>query len=264
MKFARVNDVVLHYELDGAPTLPPVVFSNSLGTDLRIWDHVADRLAGRYRMLRYDKRGHGLSDMPPGPYSLVDHVEDLAALLDHLGIGRAAIVGISAGGLVAQGLAARHPERAAALVLCGTAHKIGTEAGWNARIKAVSEKGLAAVAEGILPLWFTPAFRSPENADFAGYAAMLARSPVEGYVATCAAVRDADLTESTRALALPVLCIVGEQDGSTPPALVRSMAELIRGAEFRVVPDAGHITCVEQPDAVAGLIGAFLEGARYV
>jgi 3-oxoadipate enol-lactonase len=263
MKFARVNGVVLHYELSGSRVLPLIVFSNSLGTDLRIWDLVVERLAGRYRMLRYDKRGHGLSETPPGPYSLVDHVEDLAALLEHLSLGRAAFVGLSVGGLIAQGLAARHPDMVAALVLSNTAHKIGTDESWNERIETVRNKGIAAISEVVLQRWFTQKFRAPENADFAGYAAMLNRSPVEGYAATCAAIRDADLTESTRAVAVPVLCIAGEQDGATPPDLVRSMANLIKGAQFRIIADAGHIPCVEQPDAVADLVATFLNGARY-
>ncbi|WP_274629946.1 3-oxoadipate enol-lactonase [Arvimicrobium flavum] len=263
MKFARVNGVVLHYELTDRSDLPVLVFSNSLGTDLRIWDMVAERLADRYRILRYDKRGHGLSEITPAPYNLIDHVEDLTALLAHLSISRVAVVGLSVGGLIAQGIAARHPDLVAALVLSNTAHKIGTEDSWNERIKTVSEKGIAAIADGVLERWFSPAYRSPDNADFAGYAAMLRRSPVEGYLGTCAAIRDADLTESTRALAVPVLCIAGEHDGATPPDLVRSTAALVKGAEFRIIADAGHIPCVEQPDAVASLVAGFLKGARY-
>lgn len=263
MKFTRVNGVVLHYELSGSRVLPLIVFSNSLGTDLRIWDHVVERLAGRYRMLRYDKRGHGLSEAPPGPYSLVDHVEDLAALMAHLSLDRAAVVGLSVGGLIAQGLAARHPDMVAALVLSNTAHKIGTEAVWNDRIATVQNEGIAAIADMVMERWFTPQFRSPENADFAGYTAMLVRSPASGYAATCAAIRDTDLTESTAALTVPTLCIVGDHDGSTPPDLVRSMANLIKGSQFRVIADAGHIPCVEQPDEVADLIATFLKGARY-
>lgn len=263
MKFARVNGVVLHYDLEGDAGLPPLVFSNSLGTDFRIWDLVVERLAGRFRMLRYDKRGHGLSDAPHGPYRLFDHVDDLAALMDHCSIGRAAIVGLSVGGLIGQGLAARHPDKVAALVLSNTAHKIGTETGWNQRIAIVTEKGMAAIADQVMQLWFTPRFRSPDNPDFAGCRTMLLRAPVEGYAGTCAAIRDADLTESTRALDIPVLCLAGEHDGSTPPDLVRSTANLIKGAEFRIIADAGHIPCVEQPDAVAELVATFLKGARY-
>ena len=264
MAFSRVNGVVLHHELRGAADRPVLVFANSLGTDFRIWNDVVTRLGDRYRMLLYDKRGHGLSEATPAPYALADHVNDLAALLDHHGIEKAAIVGLSVGGMIAQGLAALRPDLVAALVLCDTAHKIGTEEFWNARIDAVLENGIEAISDGILQRWFTPAYRSPDNADYIGYRTMLVRSPVQGYVGTCASVRDADLTESTRALNIPVLCIVGDQDGSTPPDLVRSAADLISGAEFRIIANAGHIPCVEQPAAVADLIAAFLKSARYV
>jgi 3-oxoadipate enol-lactonase len=264
MAFARVNGVVLHHEFRGAAGRPVLVFSNSLGTDFRIWNAVADRLQDRYQLVLYDKRGHGLSEATPGPYALIDHVHDLAALLDHLDIGRAAIVGLSVGGMIAQGLATLDPGRVAALVLSDTAHKIGTDESWNARIETIRAKDIAAVAEGILRVWFTPGYRSPEYPDFAGYRAMLTRSDVEGYLATCAAVRDADLTESTRALRLPVLCLVGDHDGSTPPDLVRSMADLIEDAEFHVIEDAGHLPCIEQPEVMASLIDAFLMKANCV
>ena len=263
MKFVRVNDVVLHYELSGSRVLPLIVFSNSLGTDLRIWDLVVERLAGRYRMLRYDKRGHGLSETPPGPYRLSDHVNDLAALMEHLSLNRAAIVGLSVGGLIAQGMAASRPERVAALVLSNTSHKIGTDDVWNERIRAVENDGLESIADMVLERWFSKPFRAPDNADFAGYKAMLTRSPAAGYAATCAAIRDADLTETTRAITLPVLCIAGDKDGATPPDLVRSTADLIGGAQFRLIENAGHIPCVEQPDEVADLISTFLKGVRY-
>jgi 3-oxoadipate enol-lactonase len=263
LAFQRVNDVVLHYDDGGDSARPALVFSNSLGTDFRIWDGVVARLNDRYRIVRYDKRGHGLSEATPAPYAMTDHVDDLAALLDHLGIERAAVVGLSVGGMIAQGLAARRPDLVAVLVLSNTAHKIGTEARWNERIEAVKANGIPSISDGIMKLWFTPEFRSPGNAAFTGYKAMLDRSPLEGYVGTCAALRDADLTESTRALRIPVLCIVGDHDGSTPPDLVRSTADLIRGAQFRIVENAGHIPNVERPEAVADLIATFLKQARY-
>ena len=263
MNFVRVNRIVLHYDVVGDETAPALVFCNSLGTDFRIWDMIVARLKDRYRIVLYDKRGHGLSQATPAPYALTDHVDDLAALLDHLKIAQAAIVGLSVGGLVAQGLAAKRPDLVAALVLADTAHKIGTEAGWNERIEAVRANGIASIADGVLRLWFTPEFRTDGNPEFAGYRAMLTRSDANGYVGTCAALRDADLTQSTRALHLPVLCIVGDQDGSTPPALVRALADLIEGAEFRVVENAGHLPNVEQPDVFAELVSAFLEKAGH-
>ena len=258
MAFARVNGVVLHHDVRGRPDGPVLVFSNSLGTDFRIWDKVAAALGEHYRIVLYDKRGHGLSEATPAPYRLTDHVNDLAALLDHLGIGKVVAVGLSVGGMVMQGLAAMRPDHVSALVLCDTAHKIGTEDMWNARIETVTTKGIAAMADAILERWFTPGYRTPDNADFVGYAAMLTRTTVDGYAGTCAALRDADLTESTRALKLPVLCIVGDQDGSTPPDLVRSTAALIEGARFEIVAGAGHLPCVEKPEETAALIEGFL------
>lgn len=259
MAFARVNGVVLHHDVRGDADAPALVFSNSLGTDFRIWDEVAARLAPRRRVVLYDKRGHGLSEATPAPYSIDDHVGDLAALIDHLGIRRAGVVGLSVGGLIAQGLAAARPDLVAALVLIGTGPKLGTAEAWNGRIETATTRGIAALADDILARWFTPAFRSADNEAFAGYRAMLTRSPVEGYAGTCAALRDADLTVSTRALDLPVLCLVGDQDGSTPPDLVRATAGLIAGSEFRVIEAAGHIPCVEQPETTAGLIEDFFD-----
>lgn len=257
MEFMHANGVVLHYSDSGGDG-PAIVFSNSLGTDFRIWDRVAPHFAATHRIIRYDKRGHGLSEAPPAPYRMGDHVADLAALLDQRKVRGAVVVGLSVGGVIAQGLAAIRPGLVSALVLSNTAHKIGTTDSWNARIAAVTSGGLGSIADAVMKLWFTPQFRDPANAAFMGCRNMLVRTPVEGYAGTCAALRDADMTDSTRALKLPVLCIAGDQDGSTPPDLVRSMAELIGGSQFRVVDDAGHIPCMEQPDAVVTLIRQFL------
>ena len=261
MKFTHANGVVLHYD-DTAGARPAIVFSNSLGTDFRIWDKVAADLGQDYRIVRYDKRGHGLSEATPAPYSMSDHVGDLAALLDDLGVKSAVIVGLSVGGVIAQGLAAVRPDLVRGLVLSNTAHRIGTTDSWNTRIAAVETNGLGSIADNVMKLWFTPSFRSPSNAEYVGCRTMFLRSPPVGYVGTCAALRDADLTESTRALKVPTLCIAGDQDGSTPPDLVRSMADLVRGSEFRIIADAGHIPCVEQPAAVTALIRQFLNAAR--
>lgn len=263
MTFARVNGIVLHYEDRGSPDMPAIAFSNALGTDFRIWDSVVSRLEDRYRIVRYDKRGHGLSDAPPAPYRMTDHVDDLAGLLGHLGITNTAVVGLSVGGMIAQGLAALRPDLVAAIVLCDTAHRIGTEDIWNERIDTVKARGIAALADATMQRWFTPGFRTPGNPDLSGYVNMLVRTPVDGYTGTCAALRDADLTESTKALKLPVLLVAGDQDGSTPPDLVRSTAALIAGSRFEIIRDAGHLPCIEQPDVTARLIGDFLAGAGH-
>jgi 3-oxoadipate enol-lactonase len=260
MAFARLNGAVMHYEDAGARDGRAIVFSNSLGTDFRIWDGLLGHLPADLRVIRYDKRGHGLSEATAGPYAMKTLAEDLAALLDHLGVKGAAVVGLSVGGMIALGLASLRPDLVSALTLMDTAHKIGTVEGWNSRIDTVQRGGMAAVAEGILAGWFTQAYRD-SVADFAGYRAMLLRNDIEGYTGVCAALRDADLTESTRALKMPTLCIAGEHDATTSPTLMRTTVDLIEGARLEVVKDAGHIPCVERPGEVAGLIAGFLKEA---
>lgn len=263
MAFVQANGFTFHVADSGGRERPAIVFSNSLGSDFRIWQEVADRLAGRYRILLYDKRGHGLSDAPPGPYTIDDHTDDLLALLDHFGIANAAVVGVSVGGMIAQRLAARAPQRVKALVLCSTATKIGTAESWAARVEAIQAGGIASIADAILVNWFTPGFRRGRAADYAGWRNMLARMPVEGYIATCAALRDADLHTDAGRIAAPALCVAGAHDGSTPPDLVRATADLIPGARFTVIGDAAHIPSVEAPDVLAGLIENHLREAGH-
>ncbi|MQW89427.1 3-oxoadipate enol-lactonase [Sinorhizobium saheli] len=260
MQFTRINDITIHYHVIGAVADKPVlVFINSLGTDFRIWRDVVVRLADDFAIVLYDKRGHGLSDIGQVPYSIEDHATDLAGLLDRLAVKRTFVCGLSVGGLIAQSLYQRRPDLVRALVLSDTAHKIGTAEMWDARIAAIEAGGIEAVADGVLERWFTPAFRRPENLAFAGYRNMLVRQPTPGYVGTCAAIRDADYTEAARKIAVPVLCVVGDQDGSTPPDLVRSTARLIPGARLEVIRDAGHIPCVEQPEAMTRALRSFFD-----
>ena len=260
MQFARINDVTIHYQIiGGSPDKPVLVFANSLGTDFRIWRDVIVRLAGDFAIVLYDKRGHGLSDLGQMPYSIEDHATDLAGLLDLLSVKDAVICGLSVGGLIAQSLYQRRPDLVRALILCDTAHKIGTADSWNARIAKVEAEGIESIVDAVMERWFTPAFRRPENTAFGGYCNMLIRQPVAGYVATCAALRDADLTEAAKRIAVPTICIVGDQDGSTPPELVLSLAKLIPNARYEVIKDAGHIPCVEQPQALTEVIRAFID-----
>ena len=258
MQFTRINDIVIHYEVQRAEdTKPIIVFVNSLGTDSRIWHHVLPKLADDFTLVTYDKRGHGLSGLGDPPYSIADHVADLEGLLDHLELGQAIVCGLSVGGLVAQGLYAKRPNLVRALALCDTAHKIGTAESWANRIAAVEENGIGSILEDIMARWFTPSFRNPGNAAYQGYCNMLVRQPTLGYSGTCAAIRDADFTEGARRIGVPTLCLVGSEDGSTPPDLVKTLAGLIPGSRYEIIEGAAHIPCVEAPAAFAAILRGF-------
>ena len=252
------NGLTTHYALEGSGEGTPLVFINALGTDLRIWDGVVLHLADRYPVLRFDKRGHGLSDCPPAPYSIHEFSTDLLGLLDQLGISHTILVGISVGGMIALDFAANWPERVHAMVLCDTAPIIGTADLWNDRINRLREHGMESMAEAILARWFAPTFKEKSPAAYHGYSNMLTRMPVEGYTGTCEALRDADLTEATKTIKARTIILCGTEDVSTPPHLVRGLVELMPDAEFQEIPGAGHSTCIEQPDLVAEQIKRFL------
>lgn len=264
MQAASVNGINLHYRLSGRRDAPAIVFANSLGSDLRIWDEVAERLEPDWRILRYDKRGHGLSDCPPAPYSMQDHVDDLAALMDHCAMKAALVTGLSVGGMIAQGLLASRPDLVSALILSDTAHQIGNDDLWNQRIEAVTTMGIAAISEAILERWFPPSFREREPARFALAANMLTRTPVDGYAGTCAALRDADYTEEAKRIAVPVRLIVGSNDGSTPVDLMRQTEALIPGSRLDIIEGPGHLPCMEEPGHVAAIIAAFAREIAHV
>lgn len=264
MIFRRIGDTVVHCETSGGPGLPALVLANSLGTDLRVWDALLPHLAGRFRLVRYDKRGHGLTEATPGPYTIAQLARDMAGLLDQLEIRQAIVCGLSIGGMIAQGLHAARPELVRGLVLMDTAHRIGTAQTWQQRIDAVERGGIASIGDAVLERWFTAGFRSGRPEDLAGWRSMLTRTPVAGYLGCCAAIRDADLESAARGIAVPTLCMAGESDGSTPPALVRELARMVPGARFVELAGAGHIPCVEQPAATAQAIMDFLEETKLV
>lgn len=261
MQFLKVDDAVLHYAMIGAgPDKPAIVFINALGTDFRIWRDVVVRLVGNFTILTYDKRGHGLSDTGEGAVTIERHAEDLAALMDHLGLRSAFICGLSVGGLVAQQLYADRRDLVAALTLCATAAKVGDAGTWNGRIAAVEAGGIEALAEGTLERWFSETFRTGRSEELAGYHNMLVRQSPRGYIATCAALRDADLTREARQIAVPTLCISGEKDGSIPAGIVADLAKSIPGARYETIKDAAHILPVENGELLSSMILAFADG----
>jgi len=266
VEFARINGVTICYSVRkarGKAGRPWLVFVNSLGSDHRGWEGVQAALGAGWNTLAYDKRGHGLSDTGKTPYAMDDHVVDLDGLLTHLGIERAAVCGLSVGGMIAQGIAAKRPQGIAALILCNTGHRIGDVGSWNARIDAVSSRGIAAVSDLVMQRWFTEAFRTGDIS-FAGWRNMLERTNVDGYVGTVAALRDTDYTEIAKGLKVPTLVIVSSDDLSTPPALGGELAGLIPGARLETISGVAHRPDLEKPKALAALISKFLEEVGHV
>ncbi|MCW3782387.1 3-oxoadipate enol-lactonase [Defluviimonas salinarum] len=256
MNILDLGDIQLHWREDGDPAGAPVVFANSLGTDLRMWDKLVPRLPQGLRLIRYDKRGHGLSSCPAGPYGMGTLVRDAERLLDGLGVRDCVFVGLSVGGLIAQGLAVKRLDLLRAMVLSNTAAKIGTQQMWADRIATVRKDGIEAIADGLMERWFSKPFRA--TPELRGWRNMLTRQPVEGYAGTAAAIAGTDFITPTSGLTLPTLVLAGSEDGATPPDLVRETAGLIRGARFELIRGAGHLPPVEKPGEYATLLTGFL------
>lgn len=258
MQSLMIDGTAIHHRwlLRGA-NLPTIAFSNSLGTDFRIWDEVVERLGGGFNILLHDKRGHGLSDHGPSTLRMSNLIGDLAALLDHYGQKQVILCGLSVGGIISMGLAAQRPDLVRGLVLCNTAPKVGTAESWAERIAAVNATGIAGIADMVLSRWFTPGFRQADNPLFGMARNMLLRQPPEGYAATCAAIAETDFRPLAAKLAVPALCIAGDYDQATPPALVEDMSRIIPGSRYHLLSGCGHIPCMERPDALANLIAGF-------
>lgn len=257
MPFARVDGGELHYRLDGTPGKAPLVFSNSLGTDLAMWDPQIEALRPHFAIVRYDTRGHGQSLVTPGPYSIAQLGHDVVALLDHLRIERAAFCGLSLGGVTGQWMGAHAPSRLSSLVLCNTAPKIGTPDVWNARIATVGANGMSAISEALIGRWFTPAFVARDPATIARMKSMLERQPAQGYVGACAAVRDADLREEIAGIVVRTLVVAGAHDPVTTPADAASMAAKIPGTNV-VELAASHLSNIEAAAAFTAALLDFL------
>ena len=264
MPVVDLNGLRVHYREDGNSTGPTLVFGNSLGTDFRIWDQVVDLLPKSLRIIRYDKRGHGLTDCPDAPYSMGSLITDAERLLDHLNVKDCVFVGLSIGGMIAQGLAAERPDLVRGVVLCNTGAKIGTPEMWADRIKAVEAGGIAALEDSILERWFSKRFRAEEVGELALWRNMLVRTTLDGYAGSSAAIAETDLHESTSLLRIPAVALGGDEDGSTPPDMVRETVELIPGGTFHLIQGAGHLPCIEKPVETAMVISDFLKGAGHI
>ena len=252
-----VGDIALNVREDGNPKGRPIVFANSLGTDLRLWDQVVPLLPQDLRIIRFDKRGHGQSDVPDAPYSMGQLITDTEALLDHLEVRDCVFVGLSIGGMIAQGLAVKRLDMIRAVVLSNTAYKFGTPEMWHDRISAIRSGGIDAAADGIMERWFGKAFR--EGPDLPFWRKMLTDQPLEGYLGCCAAIAGSDFYTTTAGLRLPALGIAGSEDGSSPPDLVRETVGLIPGSRCELVRGAGHLPCAEAPEEYARILNTFLK-----
>jgi 3-oxoadipate enol-lactonase len=260
MPVVKLADGELHYQLEGAEGAPVLLLSNSLGTDLHMWDAQVAAFAAHFRVLRYDTRGHGQSLVTAGSYSIEQNARDVLALLDALDIAQVHFCGLSMGGLIGQWLAIHAPERLLRLVLCNTAAQIGTAEIWNPRIELVLRDGAAAMQalrEGSIGRWFTPAFAQAQPDKVEVLLGMLTATAPQGYAANCAAVRDADFRAQIASIKLPVLLLCGTQDAVTTPLDGRFMQERIAGAELFELP-AAHLSNVEAGELFSRRVLDFL------
>jgi 3-oxoadipate enol-lactonase len=244
----------VHYELSGPADAPVVALSNSLGTDLSMWEPQAWLLAQRMRVLRYDLRGHSGSPVPDGPYSIADLGGDLIALMDRLEIERASLVGLSIGGMTSIWVAANAPGRVARLVVCCSSAHLDPEGAYRERARAVRADGLEPLADAVLGRWLTDGFAASHPDVAQRLRDGLLATPVEGYAGCCEAIAGMDLRGSLASVRAPTLVISGADDPATPPEHGRLIADGIAGARLEVVPDAAHLTNLQQPDRVGELI----------
>ena len=264
MQMISVGGVTLHYRVEGDPEGPPVVFGNSLGTDFRLWDQLLPLLPEGLRIVRFDKRGHGLSSCPGDAYTMDELVGDTAGLLQALGIRDCLFVGLSIGGIIAQGLAAKHPELVRSIVISNSAARIGDAQMWQDRINLLREGGIEALADTIMQRWFAASFRRDRQLELAAWRNMLTRTPLDGYIGCSAAIGTTDYTAQTANLSLPTLVIAGSEDGSVPPDVARATAGLIPGARFELIDDAAHLPCVEHPGEYARILVEFMREHGHV
>jgi 3-oxoadipate enol-lactonase len=258
----EANGIQLYYELTGPADAPVVMLSNSLGTRLEMWDPQMQALTERYRVLRYDSRGHGRSDAPGGPYTIDMLANDALGLLDALGIERAHFCGLSKGGMVGQVLGAKHGERLITLALCSTSCHMPARQLWEERIRVATEQGMAALADGVVERWFTEAFRREPSIAVDRVRQMILDTPAHGYAGCCAAIRDMDLRELIRGIRVPTLVIVGDKDPATPPKMAEEIQSRIPGAKLELVPDAAHLINIEQDVVFDAALMSLLDRQR--
>lgn len=257
MPFAQLEDVRIHYDLTGPASAPTLVFSNSLGATLSMWDSQVSALQKQFRVLRYDTRGHGQSSVTPGPYAIELLARDVLALFDALQFERVHFCGLSMGGQTGMWLALNAPTRLHKLILCDTAAKIGNPEMWNSRIEAARKGGMKSISTGVMERWFSADFRSKSPEVVASIKRILESLDPEGYTANCAAVRDFDARETIPKIAVPTLVIAGTHDAATTPADGHYIADRIKGARY-VELNAAHLSNIEAAEPFISTLRSFL------
>lgn len=257
---ARLNGIQMAYTVDGDQG-PWLVMSHSLGCDVTMWDEQIAALATRYRVLRYDTRGHGRSEATEGAYTLDTLAADALALMDHVGVDRAVWVGFSMGGMIGQTFALKHPQRLLGLVLADTTseHHATPHAVWEERIRTALEQGMAPLVQPAIGRWFTQAFRQSHPEAVAPVTRTIASTSPWGWAGCCAAIASTHTTERLHEIACPVLVIVGEHDIGTPLAASLTMHRHLPDSVLAVIADAAHMTCIEQPHQFNRALRQFLD-----
>lgn len=255
---ATDDGIALRYELEGPEGAPVLLLSNSLGTDLSMWDDQLAAFTATHRVLRYDSRGHGASGAPEGPYSIERLGRDVLALLDALDLQKVDYCGLSKGGMVGMWLGVNAPARFGRMVFANTAAHLPTEEMWRHRAATVRSEGMAAIEAAVVNRWFTEAFQAaaPERVD--RIRQVILTTPAEGYAACCEAIAAMDQRETIKAISAPVLVIAGAADPATPPDHAHQIAEAIEGAQLAVLPDAAHLSNIEQTDLFNAAVAEFL------
>lgn len=252
--------MIPHHELTGPADAPVIVLSNSLGTDLTLWDEQVPALIDRFRVLRYDQRGHGRTPATPGPYDVKLLGEDVLALLDHLGLDRVHFAGVSLGGMTGMWLALNAPDRIGRLTLICTSAQLGPPANWHERAALVRKQGTLAIVDLSLERWFMPALATRRDI-VDKFGRMIAFADDEGYAGCCEAIAAQDQLDQLSAITAPTLVIAGEDDPATPPEHSERIASAIGNARLVVVPGAAHLANVEQPATVNWLLRHHLGSA---
>ena len=251
------NGARIWYTIDGREEAPALLLLHSLGTSHALWDEQLPPLVDRYRLIRYDMRGHGKSSAPPGAFTIEQLGRDALAVLDAAGAKTAVVCGVSIGGLTSVWLGQHSHERVAKLVLANTAARIGTAEGWSGRMRDVQAEGMTAAAEQALPRWFTDEFRAAHPEVMSRYLRIASACPLESYIAACAVLRDTDLRRDLHRITAPTLVVAGSKDLSTTVADGAYLRDNIPEAYMEVL-EAAHLSNVERPGEFSELLAEFL------